>query len=694
MVKKRQCVIFFLCLIMVFSSSMAVMGEEYENSDTVYNSYTYDKGEPFEIPSPYVFSNTLTGVDLKSGGFNELTDMFWSKDSKQLYVVDAGLSSVIVMNENFETEYVISTFEHDGKKDSFAGCRGVCVKDGIIYVADTDNSRIVTFRQRDYSFIQTFEKPEISQLGEGYSYEPIRLEVGITGQMYIVARGINSGFVVLDKDGTFQSFVGAPKVTTNPLDEVWKLFMTKKQKEAMLKSVPTEYNSIRFDNNGFLYATTKSKDVQPIVKLNLQGSDILLYDEDEPPTGDTEYLEPDSSSFVDVCVDENGVYYALDEHLGHIFAYNSSGELLFVFGKSGNQSGTLNSPVAIELVGTKILVANTVSKIINVYNRTDFGEAVLIANETMSSGDYKTAENNWKYVLDQCSSYILAKDSLGKIALYNKDYKSAKSYAKEAGDKETYSDAFRASRSSFIYDHYIWIVALVIILVILVMLYKNIWKKSERYHKWKESKLGKGLDFAKYCSFHPFDGFWVLKREKRGNLLTANVLVILFLIIYIINIQFCGYLFMDGQPEDQTTLVSLIAAIVLMICYCVGNWCFTSLMDGMGTMKDIYISMAVSLRPYVAFGLVLTILSHVLSLEESFLYTTLNTILLIWVLALMIFGMMMTHDYMLGEGMKAVVLTIIGIALIIFLGLMFFNLIDDMVNFGKDIYRELLYRKL
>ena len=339
-------------------------------------------------------------------------------------------------------------------------------------------------------------------------------------------------------------------------------------------------------------------------------------------------------------------------------------------------------------------MANTVSKIINVYNRTDFGEAVLIANETMSSGDYKTSENNWKYVLDQCSSYILAKDSLGKIALYNKDYKSAKSYAKEAGDKETYSDAFRASRSSFIYDHYIWIVALVIILVILVMLYKNIWKKSERYHKWKESKLGKGLDFAKYCSFHPFDGFWVLKREKRGNLLTANVLVILFLIIYIINIQFCGYLFMDGQPEDQTTLVSLIAAIVLMICYCVGNWCFTSLMDGMGTMKDIYISMAVSLRPYVAFGLVLTILSHMLSLEESFLYTTLNTILLIWVLALMIFGMMMTHDYMLGEGMKAVVLTIIGIALIIFLGLMFFNLIDDMVNFGKDIYRELLYRKL
>lgn len=691
---KKRCMAFIICISLMLSFATTVMGEEYENADTVYNSYTYNKDKAIQIPSPYVFSNTLKGADLDSGSFQEITDLFYAKESKQLYVVDAGLSSVIVMDENFEKKYVLSVFEHDGQKDSFAGCRGICVKDGIIYVADTDNSRIVTFREKDFSYIKTFEKPEISQLGANYSYEPIRLEVGITGQMYIVARGINSGFVVLDKNGMFQSFVGAPKVKTNPLDEIWKLFMTKKQKEAMLKSVPTEYNSIRFDNNGFLYATTKSKDVQPIVKLNLQGSDILLYDEQEPPTGDTEYLENDSSSFVDVCVDEDGVYYALDEHLGHIFAYNSSGKLLFVFGKNGNQSGTLNSPIAIEIVGDKILVANTVSKIINVYGITEFGKAVLKANNTMTNGDYKTSEKNWKYVLKECSSYILAKDSLGKIELYNKNYNSALSYAKEAGDKETYSDAFRASRSDFIYNHYVGIIFFVIILLLVIFIYKRYWKKSKAYHAFKESKLGKGLDFAKYCSFHPFDGFWVLKREKRGNLLTANVLVVLFLIIYVVNIQFCGYLFMDGQPEEQTTLVSFIAAVVLMICYCIGNWCFTSLMDGMGTMKDIYISMAVSLRPYVSLGLILMVLSHVLSLEEAFLYSTLNTILLIWVLALMIFGMMMTHDYMLGEGMKSVVLTIIGIALIIFLALMFFNLIDDMVNFGKDIYRELLYRKL
>lgn len=694
MVNMRRYFILFICFVMFISSGITVGAEEYENADTVYSSYIYDNKEPIEIPSPYVFLNTLTGADTKEGSFKELTDMFWSKDTSRLYVVDAGLSSIVVMNEKFETEYMLSEFQHDGIKDRLSGCRGVCVKDGIIYVADTDNHRIVTFREMDYSFIKSFDKPEITQLGEDYSYEPIRLEVGITGQMYIVARGINSGFVVLDKDGTFQSFVGAPEVKTNALDEVWKMFMTKKQVAAMMKSVPTEYNSIRFDSNGFLYATTKSKDVQPIVRLNLQGKDILIYDEENAPVGDSEYLEKDSSSFVDVCVDESGVYYALDEHYGHIFAYNSSGKLLFVFGKNGTQSGTLNSPVAIELVGDKILVANTVSRIINVYSRTDFGEAVLVADSTMNSGDYKTASDNWKYVMNQCGTYFLAKDSLGKIELYNKNYKKAMAYAKEVGDKNTYSEAFRASRSSMIYDNYQLLVLLVIVLCIGIILYKKVWKKSELYARWKKSKLGEGLAFAKYCSFHPFDGFWVLKREKRGNLLTANVLVVLFLVIYAINIQFCGYLFMEGQPEDRATLVSLISVIVLMICYCVGNWCFTSLMDGMGTMKDIYISMAVSLRPYVAFGFVLVVISHMLSLEESFLYSTLMMILFIWVFVLLVFGMMMTHDYLLGKGIKAVVLTVIGIALIIFLALMFINLVDDMVNFGKDIYREMLYRQL
>ena len=177
-------------------------------------------------------------------------------------------------------------------------------------------------------------------------------------------------------------------------------------------------------------------------------------------------------------------------------------------------------------------------------------------------------------------------------------------------------------------------------------------------------------------------------------MLTANVIVALFLIVYLMNVQFSGYLFLNGQPEDVDAIVSLLAAVVLMVTYCAGNWCFTSLMDGKGTMKDIYISMATALYPYIGGGIALFAMSQVLSLQESFLYSTIKVILMIWIAGLIFFGMMMTHDYSLGQGIKTMILTIVGMALILFVALVFFNLVDDMVQFFYSIYRELLYRNI
>ena len=287
-----------------------------------------------------------------------------------------------------------------------SGASGVCVRDGVVYVADTNNSRIVTFGAEDHSFLRSFDKPKIDQLGAGYTYQPIRLAVGITGQMYVVAKGVNSGFIVLDKEGDFQSFVGAPEVKTNLADELWKYFMTKEQRAALLKSVPTEYNSVMFDKEGFLYATTRSEDVQPITRLNLQGQDILKYPEGALPAGDTDY-ERMNSAFVDVCVADSGVYYALDAYAGHIFAYDPAGNLLFAFGRNGAQAGTTNSPIAIELVEDKLLVADTVTGKINVFTCTEFGASVLAADEAMNAGDYEIAKEQWEYVIDHCSSCLL-----------------------------------------------------------------------------------------------------------------------------------------------------------------------------------------------------------------------------------------------------------------------------------------------
>lgn len=684
--KKKRFMCILSLIILAASLAIPVQAANYQNGDTVYEAYVYEGKEPMAIQMPYVFEKKIENK------FQEISDLFYCKEDDRIYVADCKANQIVVLNRQFEKLQVIDQFLNNGIEDRFDGCSGVCVRDGILYVADTNHSRIVTFRLRDYQYQNSFDKPVITQLGADYHYLPTRLAVGITGQMYVVAKGINSGFIVLDTDGKFQSFIGAPQVKTNFLDEIWKMFMTKKQKEALLKSVPTEYNSIMFDESGFLYATTRTEGVQPVVRLNLQGIDILKAD-GEMVAGDSEYI-PTSSAFVDVSANSQGVYYVLDAYLGHIFAYNSNGKLLFAFGRNGSQGGTTNSPIAIECMDDQLLVADAVTGYINLYQCTKFGEAILTADATMQNGDYEEAKVCWEHVLDYCGTYTMAKESLGKLALYNQDYQTAMDYAKQAADKEAWSDAYRTYRSDFIFQNYLLLLGMIALVIGVVLFYKKVVTKSGFMKKYRDSKLGKGLSYAKYCAFHPLDGFWCLKREKRGNLLTANVIVILFLLVYLINVQFSGYLFINGQPEDVDAIVSLLAAIALMVTYCVGNWCFTSLMDGKGTMKDIYISMANALYPYISGGIVLFAMSQVLSLEEGFLYATLKVILMLWIAGLLFFGMMMTHEYSLGEGVKTMILTLVGMALILFVCLVLFNLVDDMMSFFYSIYRELLYRKI
>jgi len=333
-VTKRKKIKIFLSVALIFLIfSFPVNAVYYNDGDLTYRSYVYNnEDEPVAIPAPFDYYCKIKGEQMGIGSFGEISDIFNCKENNKIYICDCSNNRIVVLSEDYSFEYIISDFLNGVKKDTFNRPTGIYVKNGIIYIADTENSRIVTLSSESLNLIKVYGKPQISMLGEDYTYKPTKLAVGITGQMYVIGKDINSGFISLDSDGEFQSFVGAPEVKTDFIDEIWKIFMTKSQKEALNKSVPTEYNSIAFDNNGFLYATTQSEGVQPVVRLNLQGQDILNY-ADEYPQGDALY-EQNKSAFCDVCVNASGTYFVLDSVSGRVFSYNKYGKMLFAFGKS------------------------------------------------------------------------------------------------------------------------------------------------------------------------------------------------------------------------------------------------------------------------------------------------------------------------------------------------------------------------
>lgn len=191
---------------------------------------------------------------------------------------------------------------------------------------------------------------------------------------------------------------------------------------------------------------------------------------------------------------------------------------------------------------------------------------------------------------------------------------------------------------------------------------------------------------------HPFDGFWDLKREHRGTLAGALTFVVLTVLMLVIQKQNTAFLFNMNRLEQIDVLVDIITVGLLFVLWCVSNWCLTSLMDGEGKMRDIAIFTGYSLLPLLLIQFPLIGLSHVITTEEGTFYYVFTVISYIWTAALLLFGMMVTHQYSMKKTILTTILTLVGMAIITFIGLLFFSVIQQIVTFIVTVYKEIRYR--
>ena len=88
----------------------------------------------------------------------------------------------------------------------------------------------------------------------------------------------------------------------------------------------------------------------------------------------------------------------------------------------------------------------------------------------------------------------------------------------------------------------------------------------------------------------------------------------------------------------------------------------------------------------------IVILSNVLTLSESAIVTFFTSLMIIWMVGLLFSGMMVVHQYSLGKTVWVAILTIVGMGIVIFLGLLFFSLIDKVYGFFSELYSEIILR--
>lgn len=470
-----------------------------------YNSYTYNYwGDAVPAPQAYLPSKVVDAEALGLDNFKEPMDLFVD-DNNLLYVADTGNNRIVVVNERWELVRVINEFDNNGHIDTFKGPRGLFVTDeGHVYVADTENFRIVEL-DADGAFIREIGPPESDVIPADMVYKPAKIALDKANRIYVVALSVNQGIIELDADGNFTGFMGANKVIPNMVELFWKTIATRQQREAAILFVPTEYNNITIDEEGFLYTTTSALDMWEVIasvdnrsrddkaamirKLNPTGTDVLRRYGFHPPVGDVAIPVSGPmygpSNINDIAVGDYGIYTVLDRSRGRVFTYDSDGNLMYIFGGMGNKIGNFRNPSSIEIFNDQIIVLDSTLNNITVFSATEYGALLNKAVKLHYTGKYEDAAKTWETLLKHNVNLDLAYIGLGRALLRQDRYEEAMEMFRLGDKRDYYSRAFELHRKEVVQD----VFDIILIVVILFITAAAVARRRKRRFSRKEVEV-------------------------------------------------------------------------------------------------------------------------------------------------------------------------------------------------------------
>lgn len=734
MKKLKFAVLLVLCAVMLFP--LFTVGA---SASSAYQTYTYSiDGKALYSPDAYSASKTVGSADLAFASFypnasadslKKLTKLdnpgdMVTDSEKKVYIADSGNNRIVVLSRYLELDYIISDFINDkGNPDSFTNPQGVFVvnpKDGDngeIWVCDTDHNRLVVFDRVTFEFKRIIDQPQSQLFDSDAVYKPVAMAIDQYGRIYVVSSTTYQGIIVMDSEGEFVGFIGAQAVTISAWQILWRKLQTDEQKKVSAKLISTEYNNISITEDGFVYVTTssiaessvqgaingksKSGTYLPVKLLNPSGEEIMRRNGFWPPAGEIDYSTDSTdtyhgvSTITDVAVGPEKTWSIIDEKRQKIYTYDFNGNLLFAFGDKGSLLGSISNIEAICYQGDTLLVLDKGNDgCIVVYERTKYGDLLIQAISAQNSLDYDEAIDCWKEVLQRNSNFDAAYVGIGNAMYRSGSYKDALAMYEVAYDTENWSEAYKEVRKEWMSKWFLLVIVLIVgVIVGVIKWFQYAAKVNKRVSTDGRAKktFGQELIYGFYVIFHPFDGFYDLKHEHRGSVRASLVFIAVAVLTFFYQGVGQGYV-LNPTGKVTTIMTQLISVAVPLILFVLANWCLTTLFDGEGSFKDIFIATSYSLLPLPLLIIPTTIASNWVSSSEASIITFIGTVAFIWVGILLFFGTMVTHDYSMFKNFIIIFFTIVAMAVIVFIVLLFSMLLSKLVSLVTNLITEIQYR--
>ncbi len=200
------------------------------------------------------------------------------------------------------------------------------------------------------------------------------------------------------------------------------------------------------------------------------------------------------------------------------------------------------------------------------------------------------------------------------------------------------------------------------------------------------------LKYWGYALTHPFDGFFEIRFRNHGSLFIATMLLIIYAVLNCLKFQYTGFVMNMHNIEEMDALSLFVSVVSVVALFTVSNWTITTLFNGKGKMKDIFIVVCYSLTVLIVGDVIVTFASNFVATEEVMILTAIQMVCYVYFAFLVIAGLTTIHEYGFGGSIMSIVMSIVAAAIILFIGILVFTMLERMISFFSSVFEELMRR--
>lgn len=564
---------------------------------------------------------------------------------------------------------------------------------GDIYVADYAAALIQVFSP-DGRHIKSIGQPETAAYGSK-AFKPQKLAADSFGNLYVTTETNYEGVLQYDPQGRYAGFFGANQAGGLSLIEwIQETFFTQAQKEKLFSRNPPRIVNLEVSEEDLVYTVTQLNERQALKKLNMAGVNILH--------------APDfmgERNFVDVALLPGNLMVAVTE-TGAIVEYDAQGRYLFGFGGRAVSSDRNGLTSVVSAIGAddegNLYLLDKQRGLVLPYLQTDFARRAHQGLSLYQEGEYAQAAEIWREYLRTSPRAAFVHRGYGLALWQMKAYDEARSHLARVREMNYLSDTFWEQRNAWLQKN----LACILIALVLASALGALLRKQHRKtgvlkplsNGWKALKaripLLSNLLSVRRMMRHPIDTAYAIRHEGSGSPAAAGLLYLMALLVWALDMAFSATLFNNGlfSAPGANPIIAITALMVPGALFIVGNYYISSINDGKGKLRHVFITLAYALAPYILLTPFITLLTHALTLNEAFINRFLRMFSVGYTGALIFVALQEIHSFTFWQTIKNILLTLAFVILAILAIMILYMMWHELISFVLTLVEEVSLR--